>query len=439
VDPCTALAHAATIRLPGSSQRLLDVWLPFGFLGVVSWIVWLARRLLAACYRPHLDDFDAPVSVVVPAYREDWEIFANAVRSWVGAGAEEIVIVMSVDEAYNREGGCVLAQLLDADVRILPSVKTAKRDCLDLGIRSASHEIVVLSDSDTLWEPDLLSEVLRPFADTQVGGVGTRQRVLDPYSSLWRRAADWLLDSRYLCYVPAMSRRGGVSCLSGRTVAYRRSILLPVLPELVDEVFLGRRCIAGDDGRLTWLVLRAGWKCVHQQSALAWTMMPDTARAFFAQRIRWSRNSYRCYLTAIYKRWLFRQPMITRVSVLQSLLAPLSLCVGYGFTLLALIRGDLLAAGAWIAWVMFGRGLRAFDHLRHNPRNLLLVPFMTVLILGGFTLIRFYTFLTMNKHAWITREAGKAVAAGQAAGSLDAHAMAQWDHEGVRVLQEAEA
>jgi cellulose synthase/poly-beta-1,6-N-acetylglucosamine synthase-like glycosyltransferase len=433
-----AIAHSAAIQLPGTGQRLVDVWLPFGFLGVVSWTVWLGRRIQSARYRPHGGSFDAPVSVVAPAYREDPDILASAVRSWVDAGANEIIIVMPVEEAYNRERASALVHQLNAHIRVVPSVKTEKRNCLDLGIRSASHEIVVLSDSDTLWEPDLLREVLRPFADPKVGGVGTRQRVLDPYSSLWRRAADWLLDSRYLCYVPAMSRRGGVSCLSGRTAAYRRSVLLPVLPELVDEVFLGRRCIAGDDGRLTWLVLRSGWKCVHQHTALAWTMMPDTARAFLSQRVRWSRNSYRCYLTAIYKRWLFHQPMITRVSVLQSLLAPLSLCVGYGFTLFALIRGDLLVAGTWFAWVMVGRGLRAVDHLRHNPRNLMLVPFMTALILGGFTLIKAYTFLTMNKHAWITREADEAVAAGQAAATLEAGAMARWNHQSVPALQEAE-
>jgi hypothetical protein len=51
-----------------------------------------------------------------------------------------------------------------------------------------------------------------------------------------------------------MARKGAVSCLSGRTVAYRRSVALEVLPELVNETFFGRPCVSGDDGRLTWLV-----------------------------------------------------------------------------------------------------------------------------------------------------------------------------------------
>ena len=56
-----------------------------------------------------------------------------------------------------------------------------------------------------------------------------------------------------------MGRAGAVACLSGRTAAYRRSVVLPVLTNLEDEYFLGRRCISGDDGRLTWLVLAQGW------------------------------------------------------------------------------------------------------------------------------------------------------------------------------------
>ena len=74
--------------------------------------------------------------------------------------------------------------------------------------------------------------------------------------------------------------------------------MLKVLPHLEHEFFLGRRCIAGDDGRLTWLVLASGYRTVYQSTAHALSMFPTTFRAFCKQRVRWSRNSYRCYLTA---------------------------------------------------------------------------------------------------------------------------------------------
>jgi hyaluronan synthase len=406
-----------SVTLPGRQGHLGGIWLPFGFLGLISWTVWVARRALTALYEPTRGDHTEPVTVVAPAFREDPVVLVQAVRSWLAAGADEIVLVMPEDEPENVEHARA-AIGAHACVRILTTDDPAKRNSLTIGIRAATQPIVVLSDSDTLWEPDLLEHLLVPFAAPEVGGVGTRQRVLEPESSIWRRAADWMLDAKYLTYAPAMSRRGAVSCLSGRTVAYRRDILLRVLPGLKGETFWGRPCISGDDGRLTWLVLNEGYQTVYQQNAVAWTMMPDTARGFFMQRVRWTRNSYRCYLRAAFRGWLFHQPMITRVSVLQGLLAPLSLTVGFVFAGMAAGRGQWGAVAVWAAWITCGRGIRAFDHLRENPRNITLLPLMTVLVLFAMTAIKYFAFFTMNRQAWVTRREDRGVAEGQSAASM---------------------
>jgi hyaluronan synthase len=407
-----------TVRLPGSENSLIHAWLPFGFLGVIAWSVWIGRRFLTALYRPVENDHWEKATVVAPTFREDPEILEAAVHSWLRSGVTEVILVFPDDEPDN------LARAQDAfdlepGVRLFTTGNPMKRNSLAIGITAASNPIVVLSDSDTLWEPDLLKRLLMPFADPQVGGVGSRQRVLDPDGSIWRRAAEWMLDSRYLTYIPAMARRGSVSCLSGRTVAYRREILVDVLPGLVGETFWGRRCVSGDDGRLTWLVLNKGYRTTYQENALAWTMMPATARGFFMQRVRWARNSYRCYLRAVFRGWLFRQPMITRVSVLQGLVAPLSLTIGFTFVALSITRGDLLATAAWAVWVMCGRGIRAIDHLRSNPKNVLLIPVMTGIIIFAMTAIKYYTFWTMNRQGWITRREERAVGEGQSSESLE--------------------
>jgi len=118
-----------------------------------------------------------------------------------------------------------LRRLALPTVQILPWRHTGKRGALGAGVRAASGDIVVFADSDTSWRPGLLAVLQMPFADPRVGGVGSRQHVHLPDSDLRRRVAYWLLNTRYLDYVPAMSRRGGVACLSGRTAAYRRSVI----------------------------------------------------------------------------------------------------------------------------------------------------------------------------------------------------------------------
>jgi len=416
----------ALVRLPGSDDQLFSIWLPFGFLGMIAWSVWLGRRLLTSLYHPVANDHAERVSVVAPCFREDPEILERAVCTWLAAGADDVVLVFPLDEPHNLAAADA-AFAADARVRFAQTSNPEKRYSLTAGIITAIHPIVVLSDSDTLWEPDLLRNLLMPFADPWIGGVGTRQRVLATETSVWRRAADWMLDAKYLTYVPAMARKGGVSCLSGRTVAYRRDVLLEVLPDLTNETFFGRPCISGDDGRLTWLVLNKGYGTTYQRNAVAWTMMPDSAHAFFKQRVRWSRNAWRCYLRAIGRGWIFRQPLITRVSVLQGLIAPFSLSIGFIFAGLAIARGDLVAICVWVAWITTGRGIRAIDHLRETPRNVVLLPLMTAIILVAMTAVRFWTLVTCNRQGWITRSEDHEVAEGQGSGSLGTAFADQFD------------
>src|SRR5207245_9801578 len=104
-----------------------------------------------------------------------------------------------------------------------------KRPALARGIREGTGEIVIRSDSDTSWAGNLLEEILKPFVDPEIAGVSARQNVESRNESMIWRIENWLLDIRYIDFIPGMSVDGVVNCLSGRTAAYRRSLLLPVL------------------------------------------------------------------------------------------------------------------------------------------------------------------------------------------------------------------
>jgi N-acetylglucosaminyltransferase len=289
-------------------ESLDTIWfLPFGLVGVISWTVWLVRWSLSRGYRPLVNDYRTTTSVVVPCYREDPDVLDRCLTTWL---ANDPVVVILVVDLPDIEVLRRLEERAERDDRIRPIAfrHRGKRSALGVGIRAAKHELIILVDSDTAWDRGLLEALQMPFVDPAVGGVGTRQNAVERQSSVWRILADWMVNTRYLDYVPAQGRAGAVACLSGRTAAYRRSAILPVLADLEHEYFMGRECVAGDDGRLTWLILQSGYKTVYQGSARAWSMFPNSLRAFVKQRVRWSRNSYRCYLTSIYRGWLWKQP-----------------------------------------------------------------------------------------------------------------------------------
>jgi cellulose synthase/poly-beta-1,6-N-acetylglucosamine synthase-like glycosyltransferase len=397
--------------------RQLHHWVPIGIVGAVSWTVWVTRFTLSRIYRPTPAGYKATTSVVVPAFREDPAILERCLETWLAEDPTEVIVVPDVEDVE------VIALLeswaaRDSRLTVLPFVHSGKRSALGVGIRRASMEILVLCDSDTSWEPGLLANVLAPFKDPDVGGVGTRQNAYLPKSSVWRRIADWMIDVRYLDYVRAQSRAGAVACLSGRTVAYRRSAVLPVLANLEDEFFLGRRCVSGDDGRLTWLVLASGYKTVYQSTARATSMFPDTGRAFFKQRLRWSRNSYRCYLTAMWKGWLWHQPFICQLSVLQIMLTPVTMGFAVTYLFAWVLHPQRLVAVVAVGWLLLGRGIRGISHLRQRPSDIWLLPLVAALTIIIALPVKAYAFVTMNKHGWLTRNANQVGGEGQTAASL---------------------
>jgi N-acetylglucosaminyltransferase len=408
------ISHAANQLVAGDDWHQV---IPLGMAGVLVWSLWLYRAISSRFAPAVVNDYRTTTSVVVPSYREDPDILMHCLESWLSQDPTEVIIVIDTAdvEAQRR-----LAEIRDPRLRVLVYEHSGKRSALGVGIRAARFEILVFADSDTSWQPGLLDAVQMPFIDPQVGGVGTQQNVYQRTTSVWRRIADWLVNLRYYDYVPAMSRKGGVICLSGRTAAYRRSVILPTVKNLEDEFFLGRRCIAGDDGRMTWLTLAAGYKTVHQPNALAVSMFPSSFSAFVKQRVRWSRNSYRCYLTAIWKGWLWRTPLISRITVLQILITPVTQGLTIGFLLLDRLdytaRGYLLAA----AWLLIGRGVRSYSHLRRHPWEIFLLPVDALTVIMIALPIKLYAFFTMNKQGWLTRSSDQIGGAGQSAATLQA-------------------
>lgn len=398
----------------------ISPYFPLAVAGTIVWGLWIYRFVLSRRARPILTDFRATTSVIVPSFHEDPDILMSALESWRTQKPDEIIIVLDVEdlEAFRR-----ITDLGDSTVRPVLFHHVGKRSALGAGVRLAKHEILVLTDSDTWWRPGLLANVQMPFADAAVGAVGTHQNVYQRNSSVWRRVADWLVNLRYLDYVPAMGRAGAVPCVSGRTAVYRKSAVLPVLEHLENEYFMGRRCISGDDGRLTWLVLASGYKTVHQSTARAVSMFPSSFRAFVKQRVRWSRNSYRCYLTAIANGWLWRVPFVTKVTVLQILLTPVTM----GLTLFYLIFNRLdptpLGATAALCWLLLGRGIRGISHLRRHPGDIVILPVLAFTVILVALPIKVYAFATMNKQGWLTRHADQTGGDGQDAKTLDTSAL----------------
>src|SRR4030088_3436674 len=123
-------------RFRTASLGQLRNLIPLGFVGLISWSVWLLRFLLSRVYRPVPPGFTAPVSVVVPSYREDPDILDRCLSTWLAEDPDEVIVV---PDLADTEVIARLRERADADPRlvVVPFAHTGKRSAVGAAARGA--------------------------------------------------------------------------------------------------------------------------------------------------------------------------------------------------------------------------------------------------------------------------------------------------------------
>lgn len=258
----------------------------FSVLFALVFVLWLIRLLLSLSYKPWTADYDVATAVVIPVVDEPLDLFADVLARIRAQKPTELVVVINGARNHDLELVCERA-----GVRHLWTPQAGKRHAVELGVAAVSSEIVVLVDSDTLWTPGTLAELRKPFIDPKVGGVTTQQHILSPDRNMWTRWAEWMESVRNSYSMPAMSVLGSVGCLPGRTIAFRRQILVDNMDKFMHDKFLGVHLEISDDRSLTNYALRDGYKTVYQSSSLVFTDAPTRLGKLTRQQYRWSRGS----------------------------------------------------------------------------------------------------------------------------------------------------
>lgn len=372
------------------------VLVPLGLIGFVRWLSWLIRRVPAALYQSYESSYEATLAVVTPVYQEDPAIFRAAIESWLANDVEQIICVI---DATDLEAQRVAAEY---PVEVIVTDVPGKRDALRRGWEAARTSIVALVDSDTLWARDVRREVLKPFADPRIGGVGTRQNVYNP-ASLWQHINDMYLDYRYFDEIASQTRVGkAVSCLSGRTAVYRRELLLEISDDFLGETFLGLPCNSGEDKRLTSLTHARGFSTYMQRSARVWSTFPPNMTTFFKQRLRWARNTWRSDLRALSSRWMYRHKFLAFTTV-DKAVGGFTLMVSPVFMALAIVHSNWQVVAVLAGWWWVSRAAKHLPHLHRRPSHFFLIPaFVVVSFMVAITKI--YALVTVRRQRWLTRD-----------------------------------
>ena len=374
--------------------------IPLGIIGLWRWSVWLLKELIALRYRPTESQYKGAVTIITPVYNEDPGVFKQALYSWKKNKPSEIIAVIDYTDLACIKVFKMFARANKRAILIITKAQ-GKRPALAKGIKKAKSEILALVDSDTIWASDVIKNGLPPFVDNKVAGVGTYQSVFNP-KTLAQRIFDTQLDLRYCDDMAFLGASGdALICLSGRTAFYRRKVILPMLPDLVNETFMGQLVISGDDKRLTYLVLAHGWKVRYQSNSHVYTPGMRDLSSYFKQRLRWTRNSLRADLRALKEGWVFKHKALVFFQ-LDKIAQAIVVILSPIYFFVALLTGVWQLALLILLWWSVSRLIKMSPHLRRRPGDIVILP---IFIVYSFltAVIKVYAIFTLNNQGWITR------------------------------------
>ncbi len=255
------------------------ITLAYAYLGFPALV------LLRAALRPrpyHEADIEPSVTVVIAAHNEARVIQDKVTNlAAVDYPADRLEIVIASDGSDDgtprlaREAGGNRVHVLD-----LPRV--GKAAALKQALAKATGEVIVFSDANSMFDPNAIRVLVRPFADPEVGGVAGNQvysRSAGGDSSTLGERGYWDLDR--LLKV-AQSKSGSVTGATGAIYAVRSA--------LVDEI----RDDVNDDFFISLGVIARGYRLVFAPGAVAYEDVTASVAETFARRVRVMVRGLRC-------------------------------------------------------------------------------------------------------------------------------------------------
>lgn len=385
------------------------------------------RAGLAADGPEALDDIALPLVSCVVAVHNEEALVRQCIRSMAGQSYQNTELIV-VDDASTDRTGAVLRDLAadSAFTLVTLPANRGKKGALSAGLLRASGDVIVFADSDTVWAPDAVEQVVPVFlTDQDVGAVSGHCRALNAEVNLLTRIQDTWYEGQFSVRKAFESVFGAVTCVSGPLAFFRRSAIYNYMPAWEADQFLGHEFRFATDRTLTAYVLGGSflgprvlpphsdsafsrpayphrdWKIVYSKSARAWTHVPATFRSLIRQQVRWKKSFIRnAFVTG---RFYWRRPFLPALFYYLHIAFVLFGPVVAARHLIYLpLRGDaaslvLYLAGITIIGLSFGL---AFRHENPGSRRWLLRPLMSLMSTIMFSWLIFYSAASIRKMTW---------------------------------------
>ena len=245
--------------------------------------------------KKQLLNYEPTVSFIIPCKNEEKAIYHTIVSCLASNYPKDKIEIIAINDGSTdntlNEMKRAAKDNPDRKVRVINfKVNKGKREAMYYGFQVSKGEILIQLDSDSYPTPESLRFLINPFIDLNVGAtVGhTDPSNKDENFMTRMQTAYYFMSFRALKATESIFDM--VFCCSGCYAAYRREYVIPVLDTWINEKFMGKPIIFGDDRALTNWVIREGYKTVYIAEAQAYTVVPNTLKKFLKQQVRWKKG-----------------------------------------------------------------------------------------------------------------------------------------------------
>lgn len=267
----------------------------------------LSRVLGSFLYRPYkknLDEdakrqlrkgYEPSLSIVIPCKNESKVIYHTMKSCLETNYPEDKVEVIAINDGSTDNTLNEMLRLKrdypDRKVIIINFKKNkGKRRGMYVGFKKATGDIIFQIDSDSYPEKDALKKIVLPFVDRRVGATVGHTDPSNKDVNLMTKLQTAYYFMAFRALKATESIFDMVFCCSGCFSAYRKEYVLPVLDTWLDEKFMGKEIIFGDDRALTNAIIRQGYKTIYVADARAYTVVPERFKQFLKQQVRWKKG-----------------------------------------------------------------------------------------------------------------------------------------------------
>jgi glycosyltransferase involved in cell wall biosynthesis len=251
-------------------------WSALGALGytyVLFPLVVLLRAVLRP--KPHAEGEVTPaVTIVIAAHNEAASIRPKLVNLLSLDYPDERLEIVIASDGSDDGTDEIVRSFEDRGVRLLSLPRVGKAAALNAAVAAAAGEILVFSDANSIYAPDALRALVRPFADPTVGGVAGDQRYLREADADGIASGEthyWDLERRLKA---AESLSGNVISGTGAIYAVRRSLFQPISAGVTDDFFTSTGVIA------------QGYRLVFAADAVAYEPVSRTGEIELGRKVR---------------------------------------------------------------------------------------------------------------------------------------------------------